>query len=59
MLANFATLFAGHIPVNIDAVDVAQSAVSHAQLATIVTTREFAATLGSLEKAIARSSEIF
>ncbi len=50
MLANFATLFAGHIPVNIDAVDVAHSAVSHAQLATIVTTREFAATLGSLEK---------
>ncbi len=42
MLTNFAALFAGHIPVNIDAVDVSHSVVSHAQLTTVVTTREFA-----------------
>ena len=50
LLANFATLFAGNIPVNIDAVDVSHSAVSRAQLAMVVTTREFARTLESPEK---------
>jgi acyl-[acyl-carrier-protein]-phospholipid O-acyltransferase/long-chain-fatty-acid--[acyl-carrier-protein] ligase len=50
MLANFATLIAGHIPVNLDAVDVSHAAVSHAQLGTIITTRELAAGLDSLEQ---------
>lgn len=50
MLANFAVLIAGHIPVNIDAVDVSHSAVSRAQLTTVVTTRECARMLDSAEK---------
>jgi acyl-[acyl-carrier-protein]-phospholipid O-acyltransferase / long-chain-fatty-acid--[acyl-carrier-protein] ligase len=50
MLANFAALFAGHIPVNIDTVDVSHSAVSRAQLTTVVTTREYVRMLGSVEK---------
>jgi len=50
MLANFAALFAGHIPVNIDAVDVAHSAVSRAHLTTVITTREYARMLGAVEK---------
>ncbi|HLX36279.1 MAG TPA: AMP-binding protein, partial [Candidatus Binataceae bacterium] len=41
IVANFATWFAGNIPVNIDAVDVANDAVATAQLTEIITTREF------------------
>ena len=41
MLANFATWFAGHIPVNIDAADIAHDCVSHAQLVSVITTRDF------------------
>jgi len=50
MLANFAALFAGHIPVNIDAVDVSHSAVSRAQLNTVVTTREYARMIDAVDK---------
>ncbi len=49
LLVNFAVLFAGQIPVNLDATDVAHAAVSRARLATIVTTRSFAAGLDSAE----------
>ena len=60
MLANFATLFAGHIPAHIDADDVSHSAVSHAQLATVITTREFARTAdadGKLSTAVVKYFE--
>jgi acyl-[acyl-carrier-protein]-phospholipid O-acyltransferase/long-chain-fatty-acid--[acyl-carrier-protein] ligase len=50
MLANFAALFAGHIPVNIDAVDVSHSAVFRAQLDMVVTTREYARMIDAAEK---------
>jgi acyl-[acyl-carrier-protein]-phospholipid O-acyltransferase/long-chain-fatty-acid--[acyl-carrier-protein] ligase len=50
MLANFATLLAGNIPVNIDAFDVAHSAVSRAQLTSVITTRETARIVDSIEK---------
>ncbi len=42
MVANLATLFAGHVPVNIDADDVSHSGVKRAKLTTIITTREVA-----------------
>jgi acyl-[acyl-carrier-protein]-phospholipid O-acyltransferase/long-chain-fatty-acid--[acyl-carrier-protein] ligase len=50
MLVNFAALIAGHIPVNIDAVDVSRGAISHAQLTTIVTTHECVEMPGEAEK---------
>jgi acyl-[acyl-carrier-protein]-phospholipid O-acyltransferase / long-chain-fatty-acid--[acyl-carrier-protein] ligase len=50
MLANFATLFAGKIPVNIDAVDVSFSAIARARLTTVLTTHTFAQKLGGIEK---------
>lgn len=49
ILVNFAALYAGRVPVNIDAVDVRHAAVSRAQLATIVTTRKFAEGLDSAQ----------
>ncbi len=41
MLTNFATWFAGHIPVNIDAADLANDCVARAQFASVITTRDF------------------
>jgi acyl-[acyl-carrier-protein]-phospholipid O-acyltransferase / long-chain-fatty-acid--[acyl-carrier-protein] ligase len=50
MLVNFAALIAGHIPVNLDAIDVSRSAIAHAQLTAIVTTCECVGNLGGAEK---------
>jgi acyl-[acyl-carrier-protein]-phospholipid O-acyltransferase/long-chain-fatty-acid--[acyl-carrier-protein] ligase len=50
MIANFATMFAGKIPVNIDALDVSLAAVARAQLTCVLTTRAYVESLGSLDK---------
>ena len=50
MLANFATLFAGNIPVNIDAIDVANGVIANAHLTEVITTRKFVEAMGSAEK---------
>jgi acyl-[acyl-carrier-protein]-phospholipid O-acyltransferase/long-chain-fatty-acid--[acyl-carrier-protein] ligase len=59
MLANLATLIAGHLPVNIDMFDVAHSALAHAQLGTVITTREFAGALDSTETLLPATIKYF
>ena len=50
MLANFATLFAAQVPVNIDATDLANGAIESAHLTEIISTREFIESMASCDR---------
>jgi acyl-[acyl-carrier-protein]-phospholipid O-acyltransferase/long-chain-fatty-acid--[acyl-carrier-protein] ligase len=59
MLANFATLFAGNIPVNIDAIDVANGVIASAHLTEVISTRKFVESMDPAEKLPAAKMRYF